>query len=83
MNNPNQYLRLVPARVCGYCGRPLSREHVEPGQQSVGVCLLCRTDADETKHDVQLNPAFPVLMVGGGGFWIVVGIWLARGMGWL
>ena len=35
-------MRIVPARVCGHCGRPLSREFVEPSQQSAGVCILCQ-----------------------------------------
>ena len=77
-------IHIVPARICGHCGLPLSRYHVEPGQQSIGVCLRCRTrDDTEEDVDVSMKPAFPVMVILSIGFWIVVLVWLARGMGWL
>ena len=77
-------IHIVPARICGHCGLPLSRYHVEPGQQSVGVCLRCRTEDDTEEFEPPvMKAAFPVMVLLCIGFWIVVLVWLARGMGWL
>lgn len=81
-----QYTRLVPGRVCGWCGKPLCREHVEPGQQSVGVCSWCAEDEPQVvrfreRHDRyeydRAGWASMICFWCGAGLFCIVIWWLA------
>lgn len=63
--------RFVPARVCSCCGHPLTREMVEPSQQIVGMCLMCRTiEADQRPHE-SAKPIWPLM------FFLTFALWTA------
>jgi hypothetical protein len=76
MSKPN----LVPSRVCGHCGRPLSRGLCEQKFQSVGICPLCELNFLE-RHPAVVPPstaAFGAFMILVIGFWVALLLWVAR-----
>ena len=79
MVQENQCVRLVPARICGWCGKPLCREHVEPGQQSVGVCSWCavRRESGERYEYDKAGWASMICFWTGAALFSIVIWWLA------
>jgi hypothetical protein len=77
----NNQQKLVASRVCGHCGRPLSRSLCEEKYQSVGVCPICELNRlelmgrMEEKAPTAAIAAFLILVI---GFWAVLVLWLAR-----
>lgn len=61
----NSDKRPVPAQVCAWCGRAMSREFVSDGYQTVGVCTICRFNGlshpDKMELDYRPNVPWVVL----------------------
>ena len=70
---------LVPARVCTFCRRSMSRDMVEPTSQKDGMCDHCRDLWHSIREEGRPKVGWLMLLILCAIFWtaIIVGISIA------